>query len=102
MDPQPASKTFFKKIRSAPRIDPVRDWIWLLSAFLVAFACIVVWNAWAFDRIASGGVIGTAVPTEASTFNPSTLDTIRKIFETRAAEEQKYKTGVYRFDDPSK
>lgn len=62
---------------------------------------IVVWNVWAFDTIANGGVIGTTATSTPPVFNHSSLDAIRAVFQMRAVEETKYVTGVYRYADPS-
>lgn len=93
--------SFFGRLRSGMRFDPVRDWLVLLILSLFAFISIVVWNVWAFDTVARGGVIGSPVPKSAPVFNRSSIDAIHTIFEKRAAEEVKYVTGVYRYADPS-
>ncbi len=83
------------------RRDPVRDWLTLLTLSIIALAAIIVWNAWTFDTVASGGVIGTPMTTTQPVFNHSSLDAIHTIFASRAAEEEKYVTGAYSFADPS-
>ncbi len=93
--------SFFQRLRSGATGDPVRDWLVLLTLALFAFVCIVVWNAWAFDTVAQGGVIGTAATSTSPVFNASSIDTINSVFQMRAAEETKYVTGVYHFVDPS-
>lgn len=93
--------SFLKRLRAdAPR-DPVRDWLVLLISSAIVFAGIIVWNVWAFDTVASGGVIGGAAPGSPPVFSRSSLDAIHAVFEKRAAEEAKYKTGTYRYADPS-
>lgn len=67
---------------------------------MIALAGIFIWNVWAFDTVANGGVIGTATSTPQA-FSQSSLNTIRSIFEDRAEERAKYETGTYRFSDPS-
>jgi len=94
-------RAFSNRIRSSAHIDPVRDWLILLTISILAFVSIVVWNVWAFDTVARGGVIGTAVPTPEPVFNSSSLDAIHSVFSKRATEEAKYVTGVYRYVDPS-
>lgn len=83
------------------RVDPVRDWLMLLTASAIMLAGIIVWNVWAFDTVASGHVISSGAPQTAPIFDPATLDTIHTIFTNRAAEEMKYVTGTYRYADPS-
>lgn len=88
-------------MRSCTAVDPVRDWLVLLIASLVALVGIILWNIWAFDTVASGGTIGAPATKAPTTFNNSSLDEIHTLFENRAAEEAKYRTGMYRFTDPS-
>ena len=93
--------SLFSRFRSATHFDPMRDWLVLFTLFILAFVSIVVWNAWAFDTVAQGGVIGTSVTSTSPAFNRSSLDAIHTVFAKRAAEEAKYATGVYRYADPS-
>ena len=92
---------FFKRGRFSAGIDPVRDWLTLLTLSAIALVGIVAWNIWAFDTVANGGSIGAPISATPSAFNSASLDAIRDIFQNRAAEEAKYATGVYRFVDPS-
>jgi hypothetical protein len=92
---------FFKRFQSGVRGDPVRDWLVLLTLSLFAFIAIVVWNAWTFGTVARGGTIGTVVTSTPAVFDRASINTIRTVFEMRAAEEAKYVTGVYRYADPS-
>ena len=82
-------------------IDPVRDWLVLVTLSTIMLACIVVWNAWAFGTVAQGGVIGSVATSSPPVFSGPVLDEIHTIFANRAAEEVKYETGTYRFADPS-
>lgn len=93
--------SFLKHLHVSTRRDPARDWLLLLVFSTIALAGIIVWNAWAFDTVANGGVIGVSATGTTPVFNHSSLDTIHSIFTSRAAEEAKYMTGVYRFVDPS-
>ena len=93
--------SFFKRLRVAGYVDPTRDWLALLTFSAIALAGIIVWNVWAFDTVSQGGVIGTTTASSPSVFNSSSLDAIHTIFVNRAAEEAKYRTGVYRYADPS-
>ena len=94
-------QSLFIRPRFYAHFGPVRDWLVLLTLSILAFVSIVVWNVWAFDTVASGGVIGTTATSTTPVFNHSSLDTIRSVFEKRSAEEAKYRTGVYRYADPS-
>jgi hypothetical protein len=93
--------SFARRLRSGAHQDPVRDWLVLFILSLLALVCIIVWNIWAFDTVAQGGSIGTAATSTPPVFNRSSIDTINKVFDTRAGEEAKYVTGVYRYGDPS-
>lgn len=92
---------YFKRMRSTASFDPIRDWFILLTVSTLALIGIIIWNIWAFDTVAAGGTIGTPATKTPAIFNNSSLDTIRSIFDKRAAEEEKYVTGAYRFADPS-
>ena len=92
---------YLKRLHYGTCIDPTRDWLVLITLSAVAFASIVVWNAWTFNTAASGGVIGTAATSTPSIFNQSSIDAITTVFTKRAAEEKKYESGVYHFADPS-
>ncbi len=98
---QPFFTSFLNRLRIFSRIDPARDWIALIALACMAFGVGIVWNAWAFDTVANGGTIGTAPIEKAPIFDKSSLTTINEIFATRAQEEAKYVSGVYRFADPS-
>lgn len=90
-----------RRARALSHIDPARDWIMLVICSTVVLASIIVWNAWAFDTVANGGVIGTLATTTPPAFSRSSFDTVHAIFAHRADEETKYVTGVYRYTDPS-
>jgi len=93
--------SLLKRLRYGAYLNPVRDWLILVIFSAIAFAGIVVWNVWAFDTVANGGVIGIAATSSPPLFNRSSLDTINTVFANRAAEEAKYETGIYSFADPS-
>ena len=92
---------FFKRIRAGAFQDPVRDWLLLLTLSTIVLAGIIVWNVWAFDTVANGGVIGAPAASAPPLFSSTSLDTIHTVFVNRAAEQAKYVTGVYRYADPS-
>lgn len=84
-----------------PYADPERDWLVLLIVSVMVLSGVVVWNAWAFDTVANGGVIGSPATSTAPVFSKSSLDDLHAIFANRAAEEDKYMSGAYHFSDPS-
>lgn len=92
---------FLKYLRFGKRLDPARDWLTLLSLAGIILAGSIVWNAWAFDTVANGGVIGTSATITPPVFSTSSLDAIHAVFEHRASEEAKYVSGAYRYADPS-
>ena len=91
----------YHRLRMRTHKDPARDWLTLLTLAAIAFICIVVWNIWAFDTVASGGTIGKTVTNAPAAFSPASMNAVRAVFQMRAAEEAKYVTGVYRYADPS-
>jgi len=90
-----------KRTRSLSSIDPARDWLFLLISSTLALSGIIIWNVRAFDTVASGGTIGTPSTSTEPIFDQTSLETIHTIFQDRAAEEEKYTSGVYRYPDPS-
>ncbi len=94
-------KALLRHVRIFSHNDPSRDWLFLLISSIMVLLSIVVWNVWAFDTVASGGTIGTTPTSIAPIFDQSSLETIHTIFAERAAEEEKYTSGVYQYADPS-
>ncbi len=95
------SNSFLKRLRAGAHQDPVRDWILALIFSTIVLAGVIVWNAWAFDTVSRGGIIGSVATSPSQVLTNSSLDAIHSVFEKRAAEEAKYRTGTYRFVDPS-
>ena len=93
--------SFFKRLRAEARPNPARDWMVLLSFSAIVLVCIIVWNLWAFNTVTRGGTIGASATTTAPAFSRATLDAIHAVFTDRAEEEAKYRTGTYRYADPS-
>jgi hypothetical protein len=93
--------SFIQRLRYGTHTDPIRDWLSLITLSAIVLVGIIVWNAWAFDTVASGGIIGTSAASMPPAFDQTSLDTIRAIFANRADEELKYATGAYHFTDPS-
>ena len=97
----PFLSSLMKRLRPAPQEDPARDWLIAIIIAMIALVGIIVWNAWAFDTVAGGGVIGSSATTAPPVFSQSSLDAIHTVFANRAAEEEKYVSGVYSYADPS-
>lgn len=93
--------SFFRRLRYGTQVNPTRDWLTLLTLSALVLVSIIVWNVWAFDTVANGGVIGAVATSTPPAFNQASLNTIHTIFSNRADEELKYQTGTYRFVDPS-
>ncbi len=93
--------SFMKRVRDDTHLDPVRDWLIVCILSVTILAGIIAWNAWAFNTVAGGGVIGTPVADTLPVFDRSSLGIIHTIFNSRAEEETKYRTGTYRYADPS-
>ena len=91
----------FKRFRRGVPLDPARDWIIMITFAVIVLIGTIVWDAWAFDTVARGGVIGTQATSSPVMFNRSAFDSIQAVFASRAAEEAKYVTGTYRMTDPS-
>lgn len=82
-------------------IDPARDWFTLLAVSGVVLAGIIIWDLQMPGSSAGGDAAGAPTTGESAEFNLSSLSTIQAIFSNRASEETKYRTGKYRFTDPS-
>jgi hypothetical protein len=93
--------SYVRRLRSGVAGDPVRDWLILLTLWVFAFICIIIWNVWAFDTVAQGGSIAPSATSTPAVFKRSSIDMVTTVFQSRAVEESKYVTGVYRFTDPS-
>lgn len=85
-----------KSFRYGDRLRPGRDWLVLLSLFLIALAISLAYNLWTFSRITKGQKIGDAAVTTPAQIK---LDQVKTLFEARAAERARY--GSDRFVDPS-
>lgn len=96
-----AISSFLKHLRYGKYINPLRDWLVMLIFSAIAIAGIIVWNVWAFDTVANGGIIGSSTTKTTPVFSRSSLDTIYEIFANRTIEKEKYKNGIYNFADPS-
>ena len=82
------------------RPHPSRDWLVLLSLFLLLLAVSVAWNVWFFATVLEGEEVVTP-GSEESGGGESALQRANAAFEARAVEEAKYR-NEYRFVDPSR
>lgn len=94
-------KNYFLEHFSYGAINPVRDWLVLITLSIIILAGIIVWNVWAFGTVAQGGVIGPPTTSSVPAFDRSSLDQINSIFANRATEEEKYENNTYHYADPS-
>ena len=93
--------SFLKRLRVGTHQDPARDWIVSLIFSSIVLTGIIIWNAWVFDAVSRGVVIGSVATSSPQVLKNSSMSVINGLFEKRAAEEVKYETGAYRFVDPS-
>lgn len=86
-----------KKFHYGDQPRPGRDWLVLLSIFIIALALSVVYNLYTFSQVTRGEKIGNAPVTTPTQIK---LDQVKNLFDARAAERAHY-TSDYRFVDPS-
>jgi hypothetical protein len=94
--------TIKTKLTYGAHLRPARDWfllLWVCAFLLVASVC---WNAWLFNQVTNGVVIGNPSQKPAAVFNKASVTTVQNVFTDRAAKEAQYQTGAYNFIDPSK
>jgi len=101
MNPLHTTNLFLKRLRAHAHQDPVRDWLVLIALSLAIFVGSIVWNVLAFNTLTNSIVANTPASGAASAFSDTSLETIRTVFTNRAAEQEKYVTGVYHYTDPS-
>ena len=102
MNPINKLRLYVTNLRQFVRFDPTRDWFVLRAFFVAVLTWIIAWNGWAFEIVSSGGIIGSErKEVTAPTFDSKSLEAVRAVLDARSAEESKYKTGEYRFIDPS-
>lgn len=93
---------FFKKWLSyGERPQPSRDWFVLLTLFVLLLGGIIVWNIQVFQTTSGGEDIGSISVSSAHPVTSASLDSVRRVFTARSAEEQKYVSGAYTYADPS-
>lgn len=83
------------------RHNPARDWFLMCGVFVVMLIIIISWDVWTFKVVESGEISPSEVESSTPVLNRAAIDRVTKLFEERAVEEEKYKTGSYHFSDPS-
>jgi len=95
------AKNMFIRLKRLVQPNPVRDWHVVLSIFTVIFVGIVVWGTWTFQMMISEDSSSLSPNQDKQTLDTVTIEMMRKVFEQRATEENKYIDGTYRYLDPS-
>lgn len=90
-----------KLIRRVAAPDPVTNWSVLLTMAGVALVGIIAWNVQVFQTVVNGGTIGAPAIESRAVPSDSSFNAVHTMYEQRDTEESKYKTGVYRYNDPS-
>lgn len=91
----------FTQLRTLTCPDPERDWILLVTIAIVTIGCVIVWNAWIFDRVANGATINGRGATTLTKPRQPLIDSIHAVFTERAAKEELYRGQTYPYTDPS-
>ncbi len=81
--------------------EPRRDWDRLCVVLVLILAVLISVSGSVFRKVSKGEVVGSAEAVTAPAFSPASVESIHSLFNGRATEEKKYRTGTYRFDDPS-
>ncbi len=81
--------------------EPQRDWDRLCVVLVLILAMLICLSGFIFRKVSKGEVVGSAETVTAPAFSPASVESIHSLFNGRATEEKKYRTGTYRFDDPS-
>ncbi len=86
--------------RYGDSIRPQRDWLVVMLIAGVLLIGSASWSYYLFGRISGGDLLGGHSQTVAPV-DTASLETVRAVFEARAAERERYRSE-YRFVDPSK
>lgn len=81
------------------RIRPVRDWLILVSIFVVFLFASVGYNVWLLSKVIHGQALGDM--SEMPEKEALELAPIDEVFDARAAEQERYRTQL-QFADPSR
>ncbi len=94
-----ASLQSFLKPQGTKRLNPARDWMFVLACGLALILASMLWNAWFFFAVLTEDktIQTPAAPQEV---DANSFQKAQELFQKREAEEARYKTE-YRFVDPS-
>lgn len=90
-----------KRFTYGERIHPARDWFVILSGAVLLILLSIGWNLWLLKTVEEGSAIGQPAPALSETFNAGPVEAAQKVFETRRAEELRFRQE-YQFVDPSR
>lgn len=82
-------------------LDPARWWVWGVRVFIGGIILLVAWSASVYLRVAGGGAVDADATQQPPLIDQASLRAVRSVLDSRAVEEQKYKTGAYSYKDPS-
>lgn len=88
-----------KRFSYGTRLHPTRDWFYILLAASILVALSIGWNIWLLRSVEAGGTIGDET-LEVESFDNSSIESVRALFEARENEQLRYRQE-YRFVDPS-
>lgn len=94
-----ASLHHFLKPQGIKRLNPSRDWMFVLASGLVLIFASMFWNAWFFFAVLTEEKTIQA-PALQQEVDASSFEKAKELFQKKEAEEARYKTE-YRFIDPS-
>ncbi len=96
------SLTFLRRFIYGTRLRPARDWFALILLVAVALIASVAWSVYTFRATISGENSPAVLVRPGASVNRTTFERMQQIFDTRAAEQEKYQSGAYSFPDPSR
>jgi hypothetical protein len=90
---------YLRAFRYGDRVRPLRDWLLLISIAGLLLIGSGGWSFWLFTQISNKQEATVAIPAAAT--GTASLESVRTIFEKRAAERAHY-ISDYHFVDPSR
>jgi peptidoglycan/LPS O-acetylase OafA/YrhL len=90
---------FVASLRYGDRLQPLRDWHWLISAAFILLIGCASWSYYVFESTSVNVKAAAAAQTPSQTAAAS-VQTIEALFSARAAERTHYMND-YHFVDPS-
>ncbi|MGE5540869.1 MAG: hypothetical protein ACM3TU_01115 [Bacillota bacterium] len=91
---------YMKMFRYGERARPYRDWMVVISVAALLFLASGVWSYFLFREVSAGANLQASPETNALV-NVASIETVRTMFDMRAAEQAHYRTD-YHFVDPAK